>query len=116
MRLINPILLLLVGLAINAFGQDICTAKIDFAVNEVSKSQFEISLKSSENLSNARVQLYDLYTGKVVKEKNVQSGLTQREVVFTSVKPSRYTIIIKHDGCTKQKTLGGIEGIKIGEI
>jgi hypothetical protein len=116
MRVTVPILLLLVGFATSAYAQDICASKIDVSVNEVSKSQFDIALKSSESIANAKVQLYDLYQGKVIQEKTVQIGFGESEVVFTKVKPSRYTIVVKYDGCEKGKTLGGIGGITVGEI
>jgi len=116
MKFISPILLFLVVSASHANGQDICNANLDFAIKEVSKSYFEVSLQSSQAITNAKVQLYDLYTGKVVQEKLIPNGLAQQQVVFTKVRPSHYTILVKYDGCSKVKSIGGIEGIKIGEI
>lgn len=116
MKFIYPMLLFLVVNASVAFGQDLCQSNVDFSIKEVTKGNFEIMLQSSSTLSKAQVKLYDLYTGKVVQERSLADGRLSGQSIFKNVKPSRYTILIKFDGCDKGISLGGIEGIKVGEI
>lgn len=115
MKFIYPMLLFLAAGAIPAFSQDLCKTKVDFAVKEVSKGSFEISLKSSSSISQAQLKLYDLYSGKVVQEKTVNGSLIG-QTVFRNVSPSHYTVLLKVEGCAKSISVGGLEGIKVGVL
>ncbi|RAV99576.1 hypothetical protein [Pseudochryseolinea flava] len=114
MKFIYPLLLFLAASATPALSQDLCKTKVDFEVKEISKGSFEISLKSSRSISQAQVKLYDLYSGKVIQEKTVV--LSSNPSLFRNVKSSRYTVLITFEGCSKGISVGGIEGIKVGEL
>lgn len=117
MRITKLLLLFLVGMVCPAFSQDKCQVEIEYSVKEVTPSNFSIALQSSQSVSNAHVKLVDLYTGKVVQEKNIAGGLSFKlKEVFTGVKASLYIIYINYDGCDRQRSLGSIQGIKIGTI
>lgn len=110
------LLVLFVGIVCPAFSQDKCKAEIEYSVKEITPSNFSIALQSSESLGNVHVQLFDLYTGKVIQEKDIAGGVSLKREVFTGVKASLYIIYIKYDGCDRKRSLGGIQGIKIGTI
>jgi hypothetical protein len=61
-----------------------------------------------------KIQLYDLYTGKVIQEKEITSLGSANQEVFQHVPPSTYSIIIRIEHCEKPTTLGGVNGIAIG--
>jgi hypothetical protein len=105
-----------VALAFNAFGQDKCKARIEHIVVENLSGIYSITLQSSENLRNAQVELYDLYKGESIQKKQIDNGLTRKQTVFSGVKPSLYLIYIKHDGCPRAQSVGGIKGIKVGTL
>lgn len=56
-------------------------ASLLYSVREITPSNFSIALQSSQSIKNVHVQLFDLYQGKVVQEKNIGDGmLMKREV------------------------------------
>lgn len=110
------LLIIFMGIACPALCQDQCKTEIEYSVREVTPSNFSIALQSSQSIKNVHVQLFDLYEGKVVQEKNIGDGMLMKREVFTGVKASLYIIYIRYDGCSKARSLGGIEGIKIGTI
>jgi hypothetical protein len=97
-----------------AFSQDKCKTRIEYAVVESPSKGYSITLQSSENLRNADVELYDLYLGKTVAKKYVGNGLRNKQTVFSGLKPSLYLIYVKHDDCPRAQSVGGIQGIKVG--
>ena len=99
-----------------AVGQDKCKVRIDHRVIQDGSKGYLITLQSQENLRNTEVELYDLYEGKLVVKKTLDSSLRNEQTVFTGIKPSLYLIYVKYDGCPKKRSLGGIEGIKVGTI
>jgi hypothetical protein len=99
------------GLALPSLGQ--CDPEIKHSWKEKSPSEFSISLKSRD-ISSARVELYDLIQGKIIQEKEIRFTSVEMEV-FTKVPPSTYSINVRVDGCTKPKSLGGINGIHISK-
>jgi hypothetical protein len=110
------LLIIFMGIACPAFSQDPCKTEIEYSVRELTPSNFSIALQSSQSIKNVHVQLFDLYQGKVVQEKTIGDVTFSKREVFTGVKASLYIIYIKYDGCSKARSLGGIEGIKIGTI
>ena len=96
----------------NGFGQ--CQFEVQYSVEKKSGSTYSISLESKTTLTSVKVQLYDLFQGKVLDEKEIYILATGGQEVFRNIPPSKYTIIIRMDGCDKPKTLGGINGISIG--
>ena len=105
-----------VALVFSAFSQEKCNARIEHTVVESPSGVYSITLQSSENLRNAQVELYDLYQGKSVEKREISNGLRSKQTVFSGVKPSLYLIYIKHDGCPRAQSVGGIKGIKVGTI
>jgi hypothetical protein len=96
----------------HGFGQ--CQYDVQFIVEEKSQNAYSIQLKSETPLTSIKIQLYDLFTGKVLEEKAIPSLTVVSQEVFQNVPPSKYAIIIRTDDCDKPKTLGGIKGISIG--
>jgi hypothetical protein len=116
MRIIYGCVFFCVAVVSSAFGQDKCKSVIEYSVTESPAKGYSISLQSSENLRNVEVQLFDLYEGKTVATKQVGSGLRSKQVVFSGVKPSLYLVYVKHDECPRAQSLGGMKGIKVGNI
>ena len=116
MRIIYGCVLLCLTSIISGYCQDKCKSTVEHTITESPDKGHSITLQSSENLRNVEVELYDLYQGKTVDKKYVGNGLRARQTVFSRVKPSLYLIYIKHDGCPRAQSLGGIKGIKVGNI
>lgn len=95
-----------------AFGQ--CHHDVQYAIEEKSENSYSILLKSETTLTSIKIQLYDLFQGKILEEKEIHSLTIASQEIFMNIPPSRYAIIIRTDNCDKPKTLGGIEGISIG--
>jgi hypothetical protein len=96
----------------HAFGQ--CQFEVKYSVEKKSESAFSIYLQSETALASVKIQLYDLFQGKVLEEKEIYSLTTVAQEIFKNISPSKYAIIITMDNCDKPKTLGGIDGINIG--
>lgn len=94
------------------FGQ--CEYDIQYTVEQKSQNAYSIFLKSESRLTSVTIQLYDLFSGKVLEEKQIAALTVSAHEVFSNVPPSKYAIIIRTDDCNKPKTLGGIKGISIG--
>ncbi|HEX7016247.1 MAG TPA: hypothetical protein VF191_12125 [Cyclobacteriaceae bacterium] len=91
-----------------------CEADIDVTFQQVSADSYTVLLRSEQGSQTVTAMLQDLYLGKAVQSKRI--SLSGRETeVFTNVKPSLYTIYVKKDGCDEYRSLGSIEGIKIGQ-
>ena len=116
MRITLLTIVLAVGMSIVSYAQNQCAAKIEYSVIDNAANGHSIALESSVPLTNVHVQLVDLYTGKIIAEKNVSGGISNKRVVFTQIKASLYTVNVKYDGCEKVKSVGGIEGIKVGKL
>ena len=117
MRRPIPICLALCIIVLNlcvqhAFGQ--CASDVQYTIEEKSQNAYSIRLKSETTLTSVKIQLYDLFSGKVVDDKEIPSLTVVSQEVFRNVPPSKYTIIIRTDDCSKPKSLGGIKGISIG--
>lgn len=91
-----------------------CDFEIFHKVTQAQNGDFQISLEARGDGGFFKIQLYDLYTGQVVEEKQLALSTNNEKVIFESVKPSRYTIYVSSASCPKRKSLGGIEGIKVG--
>lgn len=91
-----------------------CPAEIQYSLEKNQDNSFSIYLKAQATTPLLKIQLYDLFTGKVLAEKEINSLTTASREVFTNVPPSRYSIIIRAEHCEKPTTLGGIYGISIG--
>lgn len=96
----------------HALGQ--CEFKVQYSIEKKSESTYSIYLKSETTLASIKIQLYDLFQGKVLEEKEIYSLTTVGQEVFKNIAPSKYAIIIRMDNCDKPKTLGGKDGISIG--
>lgn len=96
----------------HASGQ--CKFDVRYTIEEKADNSFSILLKSEIPLNSISVQLYDLFQGKVLEEKQIPSLTAVNQEVFTNVQPSKYAIIIQSESCDKPSTLGGIQGISIG--
>ena len=88
-----------------------CNELFEYATSKSTDNQYVISVKCNVS-TNATVQLYDLNTGKIVKEKKVILT-TSLQTLFTNVLPSTYSLLLKTEGCNKTKSLGGITGIDL---
>lgn len=116
MRITFISIVLVAGMSIMSHAQNQCSAKIEYAVIDNAAKGFSIALESKAPLANVHAQLVDLYTGKLVDEKDVAGGISNKRVIFTQVKASLYVVYVKYDGCEKAKSVGGIEGIKVGKL
>ena len=91
-----------------------CHYDVQYAIEKQSDNAYSVLLKSETTLTSIKVQLYDLFQGKVLEEREIPSLTIVSQEVFQNIPPSRYAIIIRTDDCDKPKTLGGIAGISIG--
>jgi hypothetical protein len=116
MRIIYGCVLFCLTSVISGYSQERCKSTVEHTISQSPEKGYTIALQSSENLRNVEVELYDLYEGKTVDKKYVGNGLRSKQTVFSRVKPSLYLIYIKHDGCPRAESLGGVKGIKVGNI
>jgi hypothetical protein len=114
MKVIYSCVFLVLGFTTCAFGQDKCKAKIDYTITEGPSNTYSIALQSAESLNNPEIELFDLYQGKTIQKKQTGDGLRSKKIVFTNVKPSLYILYVKQNGCAKTQSVGGINGIKVG--
>ena|SRR5258706_2074623 len=91
-----------------------CDFEVKYKVSHTGTGGYQISLQATGNGALLKIALYDLYSGETVEEKQVQLGSNDEKVAFERVKPSHYLIYISSEACPKQRSLGGIEGIKVG--
>src|SRR5258706_8213120 len=91
-----------------------CDYEVKYTVNQTGKEDYQMLLQAKGNGALFQIKLYDLYSGAVVEEKPLQLNVNEEKVAFERVKPSHYIIYISSESCTKQRSLGGIEGIKVG--
>ncbi len=91
-----------------------CDYEVKYKVRHTGTEGYQIALRATGNGALFRIKLYDLYSGETVEEKQVQLGSNDETVAFERVKPSHYLIYISSESCPKQRSLGGIEGIKVG--
>ena len=103
----------LAGLSV-AVGQTNCNPDIKYSVREKS-SGASISLRSEETVAKAEITLYDLYSGVTVQTKKI-SLMNYETEIFAKVKNAVYVIFVRIEGCAKVKSIGGKEGIKVGNI
>ncbi|HLT79380.1 MAG TPA: hypothetical protein VKZ86_00025 [Cyclobacteriaceae bacterium] len=115
MQLSKPLFLLALLLYfIPAVSRAQCEVDIDVSFHQVSADSYTVLLRSQQGSQSVTAMLHDLFTGETVQSK--RANLSARETeVFTNVKPSLYTVYIKRDGCEEYRSLGSIEGIKIGQ-
>ena len=100
-------------ISVTSFCYGQCDVKIEYSHEKKSALNFSVYLQSEINLKNVKVQLYDLYEGKIIKEGTI--NLTElRNEVFKDVKPSLYYIYVTFEGCHR-KGLGGMSGFKLGD-
>ncbi len=97
-----------------ALGQ--CEVDVQYTIQKKSENGYSVLLKSASARTSdvMKVQLYDLFTGKIFQEKEISSLGTANQEIFQNVPPSRYSIIIRIEHCEKPTTLGGVYGITIG--
>jgi hypothetical protein len=115
MKVIYCIVLLFAAGLNFALAQPACNAEIKHSIHEQSTSSYSIRLKSDVSIVNAEIILHDLFLGTAVQTKVM--SITSRETeIFTNLKASRYVIYVKQDGCKRLKSVGGMEGIKVGNI
>ena len=112
----NPKILIILFVAFflsPLLGRGQCDAKYEYSVRETAPNQYSIEIKADQFAGPVSIVLQDLYTGEKINEKDVE--ITNRVIeVFQNLKPSLYIIYIKKKGCDKAVSLGGVEGIKIG--
>jgi hypothetical protein len=116
MRITFVTIVLVAGMTIVSYAQNQCTLKIDHSVIDNGPKGYSIALESKVPLANVHVQLVDLYTGKVTEEKDVVGGISNKQVIFNQVKTSLYVVYVKYDGCEKARSVGEIQGIKVGKL
>src|SRR6187549_669770 len=84
-----------------------CSLKIDYSIESKSQGATSIvNVKSLENASAVKIQLYDLNIGKVISEKEV-TIMGSFKSIFTDVKPSLYILYVWLPGCNKPLVIGG---------
>ncbi len=86
---------------------------MDYKVESNSTGSKELSVQSLEGSKNVKIQLYDLNSGQVTSQKeiNVNSSF---KTIFTNVKSSLYLLYIWLPGCNKPVVVGGEkQGIRI---
>jgi len=83
-----------------------CSLKIDYSIESKSQGASIVNVKSLENASAVKIQLYDLNIGKVVSEKEVTITSSFKSI-FTDVKPSLYILYVWLPGCTKPLVIDG---------
>src|SRR5687768_6410335 len=115
MRTFKPLIplgIMFLAFSFNSAAQ--CDSKIEYSHKKRPDSGHALYLHSALPLNAVKVQLYDLYQGKVVEERVISALSSAETEAFKNIKPSVYTIYISINGCNKPITLGGINGIKIG--
>ena len=112
-------LLLITLLCLIYSGQSVaigpCDFELQYRVSQARNGSFQISLETKGNSVFLRIKLHDLYSGLTVEEKQVQLNENDERIAFETVKPSLYVIYFSSASCPRQRTLGGIEGIKVGD-
>lgn len=106
---------LILFLSLSASAQDKCKPVTEYTVKETAQGKYTIALQSQSSLDNPTFELVDMATGKVVATRKLPS-LRARQDVFLNVRPSVYYIHIKQEGCARSKGIGGVEGIKVGNV
>jgi hypothetical protein len=110
----NLTILLLACCFLTLSAQEKCKTVVEFSVKEVASNAFIISLQSPRSLSGSEISLVDAYSGELTEKKKINSSLTTKQEVFKNVKPSRYILYIKQEGCERAYSIGGIDGIEVG--
>jgi hypothetical protein len=110
----NFTILLLACCFLTLSAQEKCKPPVEFSVKEIADNAFAISLKSQTPLSRSEISLIDAYSGDMIEKKTINSSLTTKQEIFKNVKPSRYILYIKQEGCERAYSIGGIEGIEVG--
>jgi hypothetical protein len=83
-----------------------CSLKIDYKIESKSNGSADVNIKSLEASKGVKIQLYDLNSGQVVSEKEVNITSAFKPI-FTNVKPSLYTLYIWLPGCNKPVVFDG---------
>ena len=91
-----------------------CEFEVTYKVSPSGKAGYQILLQAAGQSARFNLKLYDLNSGEVVEEKQLQLNVNEEKVAFERVKPSNYIIYISSETCPKPKALGGIGGIKVG--
>jgi hypothetical protein len=115
MQLSKPLIFFaLLPCLIPAIAYAQCEPAIEVTFHQASADSYTVLLRSEQGTQQVDAMLHDLYLGKSVQSKRITLSARETEV-FTNVKPSLYTIYVKQDGCEEYRSLGSIEGIKIGQ-
>lgn len=107
-------ILLLACCFLTLSAQEKCKTPVEFSVKESPNNAFSISLQSQQPISGSEVSLVDAYSGELKEKKKINSSLTTKQEVFKNVRPSRYILYIKQEGCERAYSIGGIDGIEVG--
>jgi hypothetical protein len=91
-----------------------CDTDIVQRVSQNTAGAYQLSLEARNGGGLYKAQLYNLYSGEIVETKQIQLVENSETVVFERIKPSLYTIYISSEACPKRKSVGGINGIRIG--
>lgn len=90
-----------------------CSLKMDYKVESNSKGSNDLSVQSFEGSKNVRIQLYDLNSGQVISQKEININ-SSFKTIFTNVKSSLYLLYIWLPGCNKPVVVGDDkQGIRI---
>lgn len=105
---------LLLLLCLGHYGQSQCLPEVTAHSRNATTGQHEILIASVSSPARCTFELYDLYQGKVVDTNITSIYSSDGEVVFRNVPTGRYTIYVSSEGCSEKRTLGGIQGISVG--
>ena len=83
-----------------------CSLKMDYKVEANTNGSRVISVQSLEGAKNVRIQLYDLNSGQVTNQKEVNINGSFK-TVFTNIKSSLYLLYVWLPGCNKPVVVGG---------
>jgi hypothetical protein len=90
-----------------------CQLEVQYSVQKNGNS-YSLFLDSQTPTGSVKVQLYDLYQGKIIAEREISSLTIDPREVFRDIAPSKYALFVSAEGCDQPKTLGGLNGISIG--
>lgn len=118
MKIINrnwALLLILNFLVIfTSYGQ--CEMNFKSWVHQVEKSDVgDIYISLNEGSSSYTFKLYDVFQGKVIKEKVLNDiKVDENVLLFDNVASSTYIIYVSREGCDIERSIGGM-GLEIAD-
>ncbi len=83
-----------------------CSLRVDYKVESKSTDSSDVNVKSLEGTKDVKLQLYDLNTGQVISEKEINLNSAYK-TIFTNVNPSLYAIYIWLPGCKRPVVFEG---------